>query len=178
MLAAPDLGAAAAGIEWRTGARPTLGGVHPGQGTRNLLLSLGAGCYLEIIGPDPNQDLTGNFGARLAQLSAPTMLMFGLRTDDIDAAYSRAKALGLWALAPSGAHINGPIAMSRRLPAGGLLTWRLLLLGAEAYAFGVPFFIQWQGAPPARAGRPLFRSVDRCGCCSLLRAPSSQTHHR
>src|SRR5262249_38351439 len=144
MLATPDLAATAAEVERRAGVRPTPGGPHPGQGTRNMLLSLGAGCYLELIGPDANQDQTGNFAERLARLPSPEMLMFGLRTTEIDAANARATALGLWAMCPNGKRVDGPIVMSRVLPAGGLLTWRLLLLGSDTYPFGLPFFIQWE----------------------------------
>jgi hypothetical protein len=147
MFATPDLAETAADIEELTGVRPTPGGQHSGQGTHNMLLSLGTGCYLELVGPDPSQHQTANFGGRLAQLTAPTMLMFGIRTVDIEAAHARASALGLRAFDPNGKPNNGPVIMSRALPAGGVLTWRLLLLAADAYEFGIPFYIQWEGAP-------------------------------
>jgi hypothetical protein len=147
MLAAPDLEAAVVDFEQRTGVRPNEGGRHPGQGSRNVLATLGNGCYLEIIGPDLSQDRTNNFGEVLSRLRAPALLKFAVGTHDIEAVHQCASKLGLWPLASSGVRANGPFAMSRTLPSGELLKWRLLLLGSGAYEGYVPFFIQWDSEP-------------------------------
>ena len=151
MLAAPDLEAAVVDFERRTGVRPSEGGRHPGQGSRNVLATLGNGCYLEIIGPDLSQDRTNNLGEVLSHLTAPTLLKFAVGTHDIAAAHQRASKLGLWPLASSSARADGPFAMSRMLPTGEVLKWRLLLLGSGDYEGYVPFFIQWDSEPhPSR----------------------------
>ena len=147
MLAAPDLEAATADFERRTGVKPSEGGRHPGQGSRNVLAALGGRCYLEIIGPDLAQERTNNFGEVLSRLAAPVLLKYAVQTSDIDATHKRAVELGLWPLASSGAGASGPFAMSRAVPSGGLLTWRLLLLGSDKYDGCVPFFIQWDSEP-------------------------------
>jgi Glyoxalase-like domain len=147
MLAAPDLEAATADFERRTDVKPSEGGRHPGQGSRNALAALGGRCYLEIIGPDLAQERTNNFGEVLSRLAAPVLLKYAVQTSDIDATHKRAVELGLWPLASSGARASGPFAMSRAVPGAGLLTWRLLLLGSDKYDGCVPFFIQWDSEP-------------------------------
>jgi hypothetical protein len=147
MLAAPDLEAAVADFEQRTGVRPSEGGRHPGQGSRNVLATLGNGCYLEIIGPDLGQGRTNNFGEVLSRLRAPALLKFATGTHDIEAVRRRVSKLGLWPLASSGARADGLFAMSRTLPSGEVLKWRLLLLGSGDYEGYVPFFIQWDSEP-------------------------------
>src|SRR5687768_9929423 len=47
----PDLAMGVETIEKLVGIRATPGGQHPGEGTRNALISLGPAIYLEILGP-------------------------------------------------------------------------------------------------------------------------------
>src|SRR5438876_11965744 len=61
ILGCNDLDRGIEAVEEATGVRPALGGLHPGRGTRNALLSLGARHYLDIMPPDPAPSKIGAF---------------------------------------------------------------------------------------------------------------------
>lgn len=80
LLGAPDLDLGIRWVEERTGVRAKFGGNHPGSGTRNALLSLGTGHYLEIIAPDPAQaNAPDDRGLR--ELSSPRIIQWAIHTE-------------------------------------------------------------------------------------------------
>ena len=142
LLGVPDLDR---GIDWvdkRLGVHAAIGGVHPGAGTRNALLSLGAGHYLEIIAPDPAQP-AANDQRHLRKLSSPRLITFAVTTNDIDSIAAKARKARL--------EVSGPNDGSRRLPSGTMLRWQTLAvrndLGGRIIQ-PVPFFIQWSAGSP------------------------------
>jgi len=149
VYAVRDLDAGIASLERLIGVRATPGGKHTGRGTHNALLSLGTGTYLEIIAPDPEQPAPGHprpFG--LDTLRESHLVTWAVRVPDIEPRVANAIAAG---------YDPGPLVpMSRRLPEGGELTWRLTLPEKRAGDGLVPFLIEWgKGARhPSETAQP------------------------
>ena len=75
LLGCNDLERGISFVEEKTGVRAEFGGVHPGRGTQNALLSLGERRYLEIIAPDPKQEAkTDLIAAYIAKLAEPRLV--------------------------------------------------------------------------------------------------------
>jgi hypothetical protein len=123
-------------IESLTGVRPSVGGSHPGWGTRNALLGLGERCYLEIIALDPNQ--------------AVDRRPLGVDRTDLP-------RLTAWAAAVD---LRGRVAtaMERVLPDGSVLKWRLTDPFEDREGGLLPFLIDWGDSPHPAARAPE-------GCC-------------
>jgi hypothetical protein len=136
VLATPLLSETVQTVARLLGMQPAEGGQHVGRGTRNFLLGLGNGGYLEIIGPDleqPEAQPPRVFG--IDQLTVPRLVTWAVRVTGIDAAIATARARGF---DPGDAW-----EMARATPAGDMLRWRLTLDQAGSHTGVVPFLIDW-----------------------------------
>ena len=145
VYATPDVDATIEGLELRLGVRATPGGSHPGFGTRNAIIGLGPGSYLEILGPDLEQ--TGPVTSPLVDLGAleaPRLVTWACRADRLSERVAAARAAG---------YDPGEVAsMRRRVPDGTTLSWQLTLAPTGPGDGVVPFLIDWgESAHPSTA---------------------------
>lgn len=141
-------------VEQRTGVRAAFGGVHPGRGSQNALLSLGIRRYLEIIAPDPQQTASqSELPAKLKKLSEPRLVGWAAHPGDLQVLAAD--------LAKAGIAAEGPTPGSRKRPDGSLRYWKTLNLKDDANGL-LPFFIEWS----ADSAHP---STDAPSGCQLLR---------
>ncbi len=133
ILGASDLAFGIRWVEERSGIRAALGGVHPGRGTHNALLSLGPRCYLEILAPDPAQQTLAWF-RDLPNLSEPRLVGWMSHPGDLASLAER--------LRQSGISCDGPRESSRQRPDGRTLRWTLLRLTDDASGL-LPILIEW-----------------------------------
>ncbi len=140
IVAAPDLDEGRARVEELLGVEPAFGGQHPGFGTRNALVSLGKGRYLEIVGPDPG--LPDPEGARLFgvdDLEAPKLVTWVAKGTELESLVDRADRAGSWL---GSVHSGG-----RKQPDGSFLAWKVTDPFMPREGGIIPFFIDWGETP-------------------------------
>ncbi len=120
-------------VEQHLGVKAAFGGVHPGAGTRNALLSLGKRRYVEIIAPDPGQGIPKHFPA-LSHMASPVLVGWAAHPGNLDACADRLREAGVKTL--------GIQPGSRSCPDGKTLKWRSLRLADDRGGL-LPFFIEW-----------------------------------
>src|SRR5215813_5145508 len=154
LLGCSDLERGIAWVEERTGVKAAFGGVHPGRGTQNALLSLGERHYWEIIAPDPKQ--AGSTGPQssvgrlgLLGLKEPRLVAWAAHPGDVAALAERLKKAGIPAA--------GPWPGSRKRPDGRMLQWKTVNLADDAGGL-LPFFIEWS----AESVHPSVDAVKGC----------------
>ncbi|GAA1637489.1 MULTISPECIES: VOC family protein [Brevibacterium] len=156
VVTVPDLPAAVAEIERATGVPAVPGGRHPGLGTANFLIGLapagrpdGAHTYLEILGPDPEQEAPADgtlpLDAHLA--TAPTLRTWAI--------HPPAMAATVAAVRTAGIDVGEVRDMSRETAEGNLLAWQLTSRSPLPQEGIQPFLIDWgDSVHPAEAALP------------------------
>ena len=152
VLACATLESGIAWAERALGVRPAIGGRHPQWGTHNALLSLGEGCYLELLAQDP-----------AAPEPRAGVVPFGLDVmcaADAPGAPNATPRLTAWMVrvAPGGLG-NACDAMraagvdcgttrdgTRTRPDGAELRWRLTVPPQPLLGGAAPWLIEWSGA--------------------------------
>lgn len=117
-----------------TGIKPVIGGSHPGLGTHNALMGLGNNIYLEIIAPDPRQNVE-RIWMDLDRLNKPKLFRWAATTRDAH----QVRIQGLKAGIDIGEIKSG----SRYKPDGSLLEWTLSDPNVNLGDGLIPFFIDW-----------------------------------
>jgi hypothetical protein len=146
LLGAPDLQQGIDFVASQTGVRAAFGGVHPGRGTQNALLSLGERHYLEIIAPDPKQERTNvtpmfrtDLIAHLKSFASPRLVGWAAHPCSLSAYAQKLRAANVT--------FQGPTPGSRKRPDGRLLQWQTLNLDNDEGSL-LPFFIEWSADSP------------------------------
>jgi hypothetical protein len=140
VYATPDLQTGVERVERMLGVLASPGGQHPGRGTRNALLSLGPGAYLEIIGPDPDQPPPAQprpFG--IDALEEPRLVTWAAKGTDLEQLSSNAQSRGV--------RLGDVTSGSRRRGDGVMLSWRYTDPRTVVADGVVPFFIDWGKTP-------------------------------
>ena len=162
IITVPDLEAGVAAVEEATGVRAIPGGSHPGRGTANFLLGLaptgwpeGAHTYLEILGPDPQQekpaDGTLPLDAHLA--TEPTLQTWAIHPPAFLAKVAAANTAGI--------EFGEVQDMARDTAEGDRLEWRLTTRSPLPHEGAQPFLIDWgESVHPAEAALPTLELLE------------------
>ena len=134
ILGDSDLQRGVDALEQRTGVRAAYGGAHPGRGTHNALLSLGAGRYLEIMAPDPQQQVSSPMIQELRALESLTPVGWAVAVGDVERVRGDLEGRGL--------RLSPTQPGSRARPDGTRLEWATFGVLAPDHPLA-PFFIHW-----------------------------------
>lgn len=156
VYAVPNLEDGMMEIEALFGVEPVYGGKHQTKGTHNALLSLGHGCYFEIIAVDPGNTSVPSprwMGVDTG-LQAGKLTRWAMTSNQIeeDAAFLKEMNTGFGKL-ESG---------SREKSDGSVLKWQLSTPLATPQVEITPFLIDWSGSD-----HPTNSLVDQCLLHSL-----------
>lgn len=127
-------------METLLGVRASVGGRHPKFGTKNCLISLGPECFLEIIGPDPdNTDVTDIQIFGMNQLKSSQLKTWAAKESDLKGRMEKLEAIGV--------DFGGILPGQREKPDGQILSWHLSNPFLMLHGGIIPFLIDWGNTP-------------------------------
>ena len=136
VYAVPDLNLAMEEFAIKSGASPVFGGYHPHHGTKNALLNLGDGCYLEFLAIDlENKSVTPPRWMGIDMIGAPKITRWSLKSLDLDFDSEIVRAFR----PEMGMIIGG----SRKLDLGDILRWDMILPLTAPEVELIPFMVDW-----------------------------------
>lgn len=138
---------------------PIYGGVHPGEGTRNSLLSLSNGTYVELLARDPAQPASA-LDPEIRALKGSGLYHWAMAGTDLSRLRGKARAAGL----DAGELTKG----GRTLPSGDSLSWTCLGIRSHGFGAQVPFFIDWMESHHPALTAP------RGGCLAHMKVVSPE----
>lgn len=139
VYATTDLDRGIAEIEKLVGVRATLGGKHPGRGTKNAFIALGPNSFLEIVAPDPDQPPPKEPRAFFKGLTESRLVRWFINSRDIRHDRDEAVSKGV----PYGEVKPG----SRQRPDGVQVSWQFTDPAKPVAESVGPFIIDWSDTP-------------------------------
>ena len=148
IYATPDLQHGIDEIAALLGVSVNPGGSHPGFGTRNAIVPLGPRCYLEVIGPDPEQtEFVGERIFGIDSLDHGKLVHWCVERQRLADFVTQVRSRG--------SEISDPVPMSRQTTEGQTLSWELAFPKSFGSPHPVPFFIDWGNSPHPAAAFPM-----------------------
>lgn len=139
VYAVPDLEKAMDDFEEISGIRPTFGGYHRTQGTKNAVVNLENGCYLEFLAIDfDNKNIIAPRWMGVDFSSEAQITRWALKSDNLDADSKILKQYNL----EMGKISSG----ERQTTIGQLLKWEMILPLASPFVELAPFMCDWQNS--------------------------------
>jgi len=123
-------------LEERLGVRPVFGGFHSAFGTKNALIALDKGRYLEILAADDsNTEVPKPRWMGIDVLRKNQLTRWALTSDQL-----KADSLILKQINPKMGRIRGG---SRNVANAGLLQWQLIMPLPRPEVAILPFMVDW-----------------------------------
>ncbi len=137
VYAVPNFKKAIAEFEQLTSVKPIFGGYHVSHGTKNALVNLGQGSYLEIIAVDnENKHVSPPRWMGVDFLSKPQVTRWALKSDDLK---SDAAILKRYHNKMGELHEG-----TRKTLSHQTLSWQMVLPLASPEVELIPFMVDWQ----------------------------------